>query len=712
MITKRILGLLIVVGLLSACHQGTPIWNLVIVTLDTTRADALGCYGHPTARTPNLDQLAREGALFENCFTAVPITTPSHSTIFTGTYPMAHGVRDNGLFVLPQRAKTLAEVLAARGWKTGAAVGSFPVTRRFGLDQGFEYFNDHITLAAEDYRGDRVAPSRGLFFDERPAPWVNDAIRPWLEENLGGPFFSWIHYWDAHHPHQPPPPFNQIFANDLYEGEIAFVDQSLGSLIQLLKDQGVWDRTIVVVVGDHGEGIGEHNEDTHSLLAYNATLHVPLIIRVPGLSAGIRIDQRVGTVDIMPTVLDLMGIPGPEEIQGRSLAALLDTEDIHEPAEPRLYYAETLSPRLSHGWGELRALFDGRFKYIHGPRPELFDLETDPKELVNLIDQHPSEGDRLRQELSRFITEQASNAAEAAAYTPDDETLQRLAALGYLSTESGHGATIIEELRSDGTPPQDRIGDNNLMSNARQQINDREFLAARESAHQLLELDPENANYQGILALATLGLGQVEQAAQIIEAMKTVSSQHAASSLQVALELFERGHQKRGLQLAGKIVNEQPSAWGWYVVAEMQGHQGNIDLQRRDLDRALEIEADYPRARLSLAILLAQTGEPQRAESEFRRLVKDVPLYPKARLNLGLFLAQANRTDEALQQLKRAVQLSPTYWKAQLALLAVTVDLDRKHEADAITERIRTQCRDPHITNRAEELRAYLGDPT
>jgi len=625
---------------------------------------------------------------------------------------MAHGVRDNGLFVLPQRANTLAEVLAAGGWKTGAAVGSFPVTRKFGLDQGFEYFNDHITLAAEDYRGNRVVPSRGLFFDERPAPWVNDAIRPWLEENIGEPFFAWIHYWDAHHPHQPPPPFNQIFAHDLYEGEIAYVDQSLGSLIQLLKDRGVWDRTIVVVVGDHGEGIGEHNEDTHSLLAYNGTLHVPLIIRVPGLSAGIRIDQRVGTVDIMPTVLDLMDIPAPEEIQGRSLAALLDTEDLHEPGEPRLYYSETLSPRLSHGWGELRALFDGRFKYIHGPRPELFDLETDPKELVNLIDQHPSEGDRLRQELSRFITEYASNAAEAAAHTPDDETLQRLAALGYLSTESGHGGAVIEELRSDGTPPQDRIGDNNLMSNARQQINDREFLAARESALQLLELDPENANYQGILALATLGLGQVEQAAQIIEAMKTVSSQHAASALQVALELFERGHQNRGLQLAGKIVYEQPSAWGWYVVAEMHGHQGNIDLQRGDLERALEIEPGYPRARLSLAILLAQTDEPQRAETEFRRLVTDVPLYPRARLNFGLFLAQANRMDEALQQLQRAVQLSPTYWQAQLTLLAVTVDLGRKEEAEDIAAGIRTRCRDPRIGARAEELMAFLGDPT
>ena len=707
----RLFGILLAACLVTACQQIDPPWNLLVITLDTTRADALGCYGHPTARTPNLDRLAQEGVLFEHCFTPVPITTPSHSTIFTGTYPMAHGVRDNGLFVLPDRAHTLAEVLTGQGWATGAAVGSFPVTRQFGLDQGFTYFNDHITLAAEDYRGDRVIPSRGLFFDERPAAWVNDAIAPWLNENTSGPFFAWVHYWDAHHPHQPPAPFNQIFAHDLYEGEIAYVDQSLGTLINLLEKRGVWDRTIVVVVGDHGEGNGEHNEDTHSLLAYNATLHIPLIIRVPGLPPGVRIEQRVGTVDIMPTILDLLGIDAPEGLQGRSLAGLMGVEG-KQTEDQDLYYAETLSPRLSHGWGELRALYDGRFKYIHGPRPELYDLEADPGELVDLVDRLPEERDRMRTELARFITDRASTGAAAAAHTPDDETLQRLAALGYLSTEADEPATVLEELRSDGTPPQDRIGDNSLMSNARQQINKREFLAARESALRLVELDPDNVNYQGILALAALGLGQVEESARIVDGMKTISPQHAGSALQVALELFERGHAERGLQLAQRINNSQPSAWGCYVLAEMHGRLGDQTRQQQELEQALELDAEYPRARLSLAILLARHGDGQRADEEFRKLIADYPLYPKAQFNFGLFLAQAGRSDEALVQLERAVQLSPTYWQAQLTLLAVNVDLGREEQAGAIADRIRTQARDPRIGMRVEELMTMLGAST
>ena len=705
--TLRLIATFLMACLLTACQGESPL-NLLVITLDTTRADALGCYGHPTARTPNLDQLAEEGFLFEHCFTPVPITTPSHSTIFTGTYPMAHGVRDNGLFILPDRALTLAEILADKGWVTGAAVGAFPVTRQFGLDQGFSYFNDHITLAAEDYQGDRVIASRGVYFDERPAPWVNDAIMPWLNDNLDRPFFTWLHYWDAHHPHQPPAPFNQIFAHDLYEGEIAYVDQSLGAVIKRLKDAGVWENTVVVVVGDHGEGNGQHNESTHSLLAYNATLNVPLIVRVPGLNGGVRVDQRVGTVDILPTVLDLLGITAHEGIQGRSLAGIIRNGDGHAP-DRGLYYAETLSPRLSHGWGELRALFDGRYKYIHGPRPELYDLTADPDEVDNLVDQLPEERERMKADLAKFIVDKATDNSAAAAHTPDDETLQRLAALGYLSTDSDEPSTILEELRSDGTPPQDRIGDNSLMSNARQQINQQEFLAARESAQRLVELDPGNGNYQGMLALALLGLGQVQEAARIIESVEMISPQHTGTFQQVALELFESGHQERGLELAQRIVNTQPSAWGCYVLAEMFGQLGDVTLQEQELERALELDDTYPRARLSLAILLARRGDEQRAEEEFRTLVEDFPLYPKARLNFGLFLARSGRSEEALVQLERAVQLSPTYWQAQLTMLAVNIDLGNRDEANAIADFIRISCREPLTLAQTQKLIAILG---
>ncbi|MCG8457316.1 MAG: sulfatase, partial [Holophagales bacterium] len=300
--------------------DGPPPMNVLLVTLDTTRADRLGCYGRENAGTPNLDRLAAEGFLFENAFSTVPITLPSHATMFTGRYPLAHGVRDNGLFSLPESETTLAERLRERGYAAGAAVGCFPLARGFGIEQGFDFFDDHITLNVEDLRGRRVEAKRGVYFDERPSAQVNDALLPWLREHSDRPFFAWLHYWDPHQPHIPPPPFDQVYLHDLYQGEIAFADQSLGTVLRTLEELGVADRTLVVVVADHGEGLGDHREESHSMLAYNSTLRVPMIMRVPGLEGGHRLTRRVGTVDLLPTLLDLLGLEADDSVQGRSLA--------------------------------------------------------------------------------------------------------------------------------------------------------------------------------------------------------------------------------------------------------------------------------------------------------------------------------------------------------------------------------------------------------
>ncbi|MCP5004589.1 MAG: sulfatase, partial [Planctomycetes bacterium] len=277
--------LLVLTALLGlGCRKSEP-WNVVLVTFDTTRADRLGAYGRTTAVTPTLDALAAEGFLFERCRSAAPVTLPSHSTLLTGTYPNVHGVRDNSVFALPPASVTLAEVLREHGYRTAAAVGSFVLDHQFGVDQGFELYDDAITQEHEDYWGrrtvDKLAP---FFFDERPAERVNAAVLPWLRERLarpGEPFFVWLHYWDPHHPHIPPAPYNQLFATDLYQGEIANADAALGRVIGELRRADALERTLVVMTADHGEGEGEHGEETHSLLAYDTTLHVPLIVRVP-----------------------------------------------------------------------------------------------------------------------------------------------------------------------------------------------------------------------------------------------------------------------------------------------------------------------------------------------------------------------------------------------------------------------------------------------
>jgi arylsulfatase A-like enzyme/Tfp pilus assembly protein PilF len=689
----------------AACSEPQRL-NLLVVTLDTTRADRLGCYGRDNAMTPTLDRLADTGTLFLNCSSAAPVTTPSHSTIFTGTYPVAHGVRDNGLFVLPAAATTMAELLQAAGYVTGAAVASFPVTRRFGLDQGFDYFNDHITVAFEDFRGRRVVPSQGVFFDERPAAWVNDAIVPWIESHRDRPFAAWVHYWDPHQPLHPPAPFDQLFSHDLYQGEVAYVDHALGALLDRLEAAGVAERTVVVVVGDHGEGHGEHNEATHSLLAYEATLHVPLIVFAPGRPGGGRVAERVGTVDVLPTVLELLGLPVPAEVQGRSLLPLMRGRAA--PTEPVDYYAEALSPRFSHGWGELRVLYRGGQKYIHGPRPELYDLESDPAELDDLSAELPADAERLRADLQQFIHRHARDLSAEAAQTPDQETLQRLAALGYLTTGDDLPTTVVEELSTAGAAPQDRVADVSLWSTARQQLDRKSFLAAKESIRQLLERDPGNAHYQGMMALAMLGLGQAVEAAQLVEEGGGVTGDNAPIYLGVVVALFNSGLEQRALDLARRITDAQPSAHGLYLVAEMEGRLGNADRQLDLLDQAFEQDPAYIPARLSLAIQLARQGATQRAAAAFESLVAERPLYPRARLNYGILLAQDGRLEEAMAMLERTIELSPTYWQAHLALLAVHVDRADAAAAAAVVDDLRQRCRDRDVVARAEQLEAML----
>jgi arylsulfatase A-like enzyme/Tfp pilus assembly protein PilF len=689
----------------SACRSPSAgPWNLLVVTFDTTRADFLGCYGRASARTPNVDRLAAEGFQFMNCFTAVPITLPSHSTIFTGTYPLAHGVRDNGLFTLPPGRATLATRLKARGYATGAAIGAFPLTREYGIGQGFDFFDDHITVGMEDFRGRRLEREPGMIFDERPAGRVNDAILPWLRDNARRPFFAWIHYWDPHEPHTPPAPLNQVYANDLYEGEIAYADESLGVVLDALRRLGVLDRTLVVMLGDHGEGREEHQELTHSLLTYDATLHVPLVIRVPGRKAGRKIQQRVGTVDVTPTVLDLLHADLPEDLQGRSLAPLL-RDDRPEPAAPsgQVYYAETLSPRLSFGWGELRVLFEGPYKYIFGPRPELYDVDSDPRETSDLVQRSPGQAARLEQRLGAFIARSARPSAAQAVHRLDAEAAQRLAALGYISGAGDSPASVREELRRDGVPPQDRARDISLQSRVRNLLERGDGLGAKEGALKLVQASPDSAHYRGLLAQAYLLLGQVDKAATVVDETRTMSPRDMAAFLEVARQLFSRGDRAQALSMTRRLLEKQEAAHGYYLLGEMLAQLEDEAACRAALERAVALDPRHAAAQLSLAIHLAEQQQPDEAEKHFLALLEDHPFHTRGRLNYGVFLLKAGRLEEGKRQLARVVELQPTYWQAHLSLLAAYVDLHERPEALRVFALLRERCTDPEILEKARQ---------
>lgn len=664
-------------------------WNVLLVTFDTTRADRIGCYGNDRIQTPTLDGLAADGVRFARTLSAAPITAPSHSTILTGRYPIAHGVRDNGLFVLGEEQLTLAEILRAEGYATAAAVGAYPVTSRFGLAQGFDLFDDHLTGGFEDHLGQRAVPKERLFFDERRAAQVNEALLPWFSEHAAGgsgrPFFAWVHYFDPHQPFEPAPPYDQLYADDLYDGEIAYADSRLGFLLDHLEALGELDRTLVIMTADHGEGLGEHGELTHAVLAYNSTLHVPLIIRPPAGVApeGTVVEDWVGTVDLVPTVLELLDIERPEGLQGRSLVPLWSPEA--EASASRRRYAENLSPRLTHGWGELRVLFDGSMKYIHGPRPELYDLETDPGELHDLVADRPEETRRLRGILEQFIARNAV-AGTSTVETLDEEVRRRLESLGYLHSPASAGQTVSETLSDEGVAPRDRVGDINDLSAAKHLLFEGRFADAVHYTGKLTASSPENPLYLDLHATALAGLGRLDEAWEAMERLREEGAVSDFLMFRLATTTFEHGERERAVEALREHLESKPDARGWWLLATFHTRLGEADAARAALDRALLEDPSFSPARVDRAVRLARAGELAEAERELRRAIEDGPYYARAFYNYGTLALHSDRYDDAAGYFRRAIALSPRYLDAYLALVATHLDAGEPELAERVLE--------------------------
>lgn len=639
--------------------------NVVIVTIDTTRADHLGCYGHPRSATPVIDGLAAEGVLFEKAFTPVPITCPSHSTILTGKVPIGHGIRDNGIFVLGEEQETLAEVLKRHGYSCAAAIGAFPLLSRFGLNQGFDLYDERLGAEFTDLEGNRSIRKQRLFFDERKAALVNESVFPWLDEHHEEPFFLWVHYFDPHHPHEPPAPYDHRFADDLYLGEIAYADECVGVLLEKLKSLGVYENTLVVVTADHGEGNGEHNEHTHSLLAYNSTLHVPLVIRDPGGAVGRRVPHRVGTVDLFPTVLERIGIRAPDGLHGETLGGWLAPEEPQGgAASHRTLYAETLSPRISHGLGEIRAIYDGNYKYLHGPLKELYDVENDPGETRNLIDEKPAQAASMRTKLEDYL-------AATAVETPkepvavDEETARRLMALGYLG--SGGLVEVGQEvLRDDGIAPQDRVIDNALLSRAKHWIHQRRPLLARESINDLLERAPDNPSYLLLLAECEQIAGNLPESIRIyenllkLEKASAVVEPHKVLLTMAQMELA-LGEVDPALKLIRESLGLQESSRGFFMLSQILLEQKDAEGHFQALEQAMKFEDAPGVVRLQWGVALAERGERKEAARVLKEALKQEPYSARLHYNLAALARESGDRDEALRLAERAIALDPTY---------------------------------------------------
>jgi arylsulfatase A-like enzyme len=406
-------------------------WNVVFITLDTTRADRLGAYGFADAGTPTLDRLAREGVLFEQAETAAPLTLPAHCSLFTGRYPFQHGVHENGV-PLPPVEQTLAQVLQARGYETAAFTASFVLDARWGLSRGFEHYSGVPAPADPD------APRH----NRRPANEVVDQALAWLQTAAGSPFFVWLHLYDAHAPYD----VDRAAHPSGYQPAIAFMDAQIDRVIAFLDSRHLRDRTVIIVVGDHGESLGDHGEQTHGLFIYESVMRVPLIVDAPMAGArGRRVSDSVRTVDVLPTLLDIVHVPAPSSVAGVTLVPRMKGRGRAPSLDA---YSETMFPRDRFGWSELRAIRSGRFKAIAAPRPELYDLARDPSETENIIDAHPAVVDPLLAKL-RALTADAR--ADAGPGLSDRDAVERLSALGYVG--AGRAAAPTAELAD----PKDKL---------------------------------------------------------------------------------------------------------------------------------------------------------------------------------------------------------------------------------------------------------------
>lgn len=578
--------------IVAACHGALErTERVVIVTFDTTRADRFGSYGYPTEATVNLDRFATEAVLFEHAVSPVPTTLPSHSTMFTGLYPHDHGVRYNLSFALGEQAFTLAEALKQAGFATAGFPASFIIGSRYGLNQGFDTYADPPTA-----REAALAPTPEAVI--RPAEQGVDLALEWLGQHSGRSFV-WLHFYEPHAPYTPPFPYSSTFRDRPYLGELAYTDAEFGRFLEALKQDPAWDRTLLVVAGDHGEGLHEHRERFHSYLVYEATQHVPLIVRAPGAPPH-RVTEPVTLADVMPTILDLVGLDVPERIRGQSLRAALEGGSL----ERRDLYFESVAGGLNFGWAELFGVRFGKWKLIDSADPELYDLEADPGELRNLAGVETAMLDDLRQalaELKEPLVESAAVAAQEA--VPNAETEALLASLGYVAGGSGGSSAAAAH-------PRDLIDLEQEMTKGREAVASQDWPALEEICRYVVKRDPSNkwalVNLVGALVSQGRAREAQDHAAKIVEFYPDQEASYAAlaGTFQV----------QRDLDTAQDVIrtglaNIPGSEWLTYLSLLLGFEQGAASACGRDLDGALDAFADSYRVRVIQTRCEARRGD-------------------------------------------------------------------------------------------------------
>lgn len=696
---------LVIAASLTACGRKP---NLLFITFDTTRADHMGyANGHPEA-TPTLSRLADGGTWFATCITAYPLTLPSHTSMMTGLYSYHNGVRNNGTYVVPKSDVTLAQILHEHDYAAHAIVSAFVLDRRFGLDKGFDSYDDDLA----------GGPKQKMFmFKELRGNQTADKAIAWLSSGRprGKPFFLWVHFFDPHNDYDPPAEDAALFPGDNYSANLHFADRQLARILAQLDTLGLRRNTLIAFASDHGQGLGNHGEATHGLFIYDSTVRVPLIFNGPGVPKGKSVQQVVRTVDILPTVLDLLHLPVPAHIDGQNLVPLWNGT-----RQNRVAYTETFVPYLNFGWGQLRSLRDWTVKAINAPKPEVYEMQKDPHEEHNLAANGtvPSEARPFFADLKKI---EAADPFEHGGQQPgkmDAETTKRLAALGYI--------WVREQNKGPRPDPKDRIGFWDRFELAQDMIRDGKNQEAATALTNLLQEDPNNVMAMGSLANALARIHEQDRALAIFQRMIQIDPREEPPYLGAAAILRKKKQFPAAMKLLQAALTYQPrdpeifaavgdvyldqnqfdSAEQWFRKAlDLEPHSmtaaaglgnclnrsGNPQQAYIVLSKAHQHDPSDGPVTYDLAVVTEHLGHPREAFPLYQLATKEDPDNSEAWNNLGSLLDRMGKHPEALQNIEKAHQLDPDNTEATYNLGALMLQNNQTQKALPLLEQARKE---------------------
>ena len=663
-----------------------PARNILLITVDTLRADALGAYGNTAAATPVIDRLASSGVRFDTAHAHSVVTLPSHASILTGRLPPEHGIRDNAGFRLAQSEETLATVLKTRGFTTGAFVSGFPLDSRFGLARGFDVYDDSFVDAT---------PRPAFLEQERAGRDTVAAATRWLQAQTGSRWFCWIHLYEPHFPYSPPERFTTRFAGDPYAGEVAAVDEAVAPVLGPILDAGAGGDTLVVLTADHGESLGEHREATHGVFAYEATLKVPLILYYPPLLKPRVSSASVRHVDIAPTILQMLQLPAMAKAQGRRLVDVARGGAADDVA----VYFEALSGSLNRGWAPLTGVIANGMKYIDLPDPELYDLNADPQEARNLASLRPADVDMRRTLLRTFPSGEVR---------PTDETAEvknRLRALGYITADRKETAAS-----GSGDDPKQAIATDNQLQQITSRYVSGDRAGALEESRALVAAHPD-------MRIALLQLSHLEREAGNLSAA-TASLRHAlqihpgdveaASLLGATLTAANRSDDAIEM-LEPYAAAAEADVQVLVTLGLAQARSGRLIEARATLDRARRSDPSNTLLLVTSGTIELMAGHRAEARKAFESAIALNPATARAHSSLGALASEEGRSGEAVEHWRRAVEMDPAEYET---LLTFALSFGRSGRSDLARPYLQLFADHAPVPRYAAEVakaRAWLG---